>query len=140
MTDSKLTIRIFCAVEAALFVGALGAAAFLSRSQEWQPLLLVGLLLALSLGGQRLVFTIRGQHLSAGLVAQVLAMSLLGPAPAVAIAIAAAVFISVGRQLPLSAWLNNLATFAVFPLVGGLLAQALDRKRARSAPISSPTA
>jgi len=125
MTDSKLTIRIFCAVEAALFVGALGAAAFLSRSQEWQPLLLVGLLLALSLGGQRLVFTIRGQHLSAGLVAQVLAMSLLGPAPAVAVSIAAAVFISVGRQLPLSAWLNNLTTFAVFPLVGGLLAQAL---------------
>ena len=89
------------------------------------PLLLVVLLFVLSLGGQRLVFTIRGQHLSAGFVAQVLAMSLLGPAPAVAIALAAALFISVGRQLPLSAWLNNLAAFAVFPLVGGLLVQAL---------------
>jgi putative nucleotidyltransferase with HDIG domain len=42
----------------------------------------------------------------------------------VAIALAAAVFISVGRQLPLSAWLNNLAAFAVFPLIGGLLVQA----------------
>jgi putative nucleotidyltransferase with HDIG domain len=125
MTSSKLTIRIFCTAEALVFAGALGAAAWLSRAQEWQPLLLVGLLLVLSLGGQRLVFTIRGQHLSAGLVAQVLAMSLLGPAPAVAVSIAAAVFISVGRQLPLSAWLNNLVTFAIFPLVGGLLAQAL---------------
>ncbi|HYM45487.1 MAG TPA: HD domain-containing phosphohydrolase [Solirubrobacteraceae bacterium] len=125
MTTPKLTIRVFCAAEALLLAGALGAAAWLSNAQEWQPLLLVGLLLALSLGGQRLVFTIRGQHLSAGFVAQVLAMSLLGPAPAVAVALAAAIFISVGRQLPLSAWLNNLATFAVFPLVGGLLAQVL---------------
>ena len=71
------------------------------------------------------MFTIRGQHLSAGFVAQVLAISLLGPAPAVAIALAAAIFISVGRQLPLSAWLTNLAAFAIFPLVGGLLVQAL---------------
>ncbi len=125
MNDSKLTIRIFCTAEALLLACALGGAALVSNAQEWQPLLLVGLLLALSLGGQRLVFTVRGQHLSAGFVAQVLAMSLLGPAPAVAIAVAAAIFISVGRQLPLSSWLTNLTTFAVFPLVGGLLAQAL---------------
>jgi putative nucleotidyltransferase with HDIG domain len=125
MHSSKLTIRMFCAAEALLLTGALGAAAWLSNTQEWQPLLLVGLLAILSLGGQRLVFTIRGQHLSAGLVAQVLAMCLLGPAPAVAVSIAAAIFISVGRQLPLSAWLNNLTTFAIFPLAGGVLAQAL---------------
>lgn len=125
MESQKLTIRLFCAAEALLLLICVGTAAWISDAQEWQPLLLVGLLLALSLGGQRMVFTIRGQHLSAGLVAQVLAMCLLGPAPAVAVSIAAAVFISVGRRLPLSAWLNNLATFAVFPLAGGLLAQAL---------------
>ena len=124
MTSSKLTIRIFYAAETIALAGALGAAAWLSRAEEWRPLLLVGLLLVLSLAGQRLVFTIRGQHLSAGFVAQVLAMSLLGPAPAVAIALAAAVFISVGRQLPLPSWLNNLSTFAIFPLVGGLLVRA----------------
>jgi putative nucleotidyltransferase with HDIG domain len=123
MTDSKLTIRLFYAAEGVLLAGALGAAAWLSRAQEWRPLLLVGLLLVLSLAGQRLVFTIRGQHLSAGFVAQVLAMSLLGPAPAVAIALAAAIFISVGRQLPAAFWLGNLSTFAIFPLVGGLLVQ-----------------
>jgi putative nucleotidyltransferase with HDIG domain len=123
MTDSKLTIRMFCTAEALLLAAALGAAAWLSSAQEWQPVALVGLLLALSLGGQRLVFTIRGQHLSAGFVAQVLAISLLGPAPAVAIALAAAIFISVGRQLPLTAWLTNLAAFAIFPLIGGLLVQ-----------------
>jgi putative nucleotidyltransferase with HDIG domain len=122
---SKRTIRIFCLAEGLVLAGVIVASVLLSRSAEWHPLPLVGLLAVLSLGGQRLVFTIRGQHLSAGLVAQVLAMSLLGPAPAVAVSVAAAVSISFGRQLPRSAWLNNLATFALFPLAGGLLAQAL---------------
>ncbi len=125
MGTSKLNIRIFCAFEGLLLTAALGGAIWSSRAEQWSPLVLVLVLLALSLGGQRLVFTIRGQHLSAGFVAQVLAMSLLGPAPAVAIALAAALFISVGRKLPLSAWLTNLAAFAVFPLIGGLLVQVL---------------
>ncbi len=123
MTESKLTIRMFCAAEALVLACVLGISAWLSHAEEWRPLLLVGLLLVLSLAGQRLVFTIRGQHLSAGFVAQVLAMSLLGPAPAVAIALAAAIFISIGRQLPIAFWLGNLSTFAIFPLVGGLLMQ-----------------
>lgn len=125
MNSQKLTIRIFYAFEALLLACSVAAAAWLSTSHEWEPLLLCGLLLVLSLGGQRLVFTIRGQHLSAGLVAQVLTMCLLGPAPAVAVSIAAAASISIGRRLPFSAWLNNLATFAFFPLIGGVLAQAL---------------
>jgi putative nucleotidyltransferase with HDIG domain len=125
MLTSTIKIRIFCVAEAVLLALAVGIAAWISTAQEWSPVLLVCLLFALSLGGQRLVFTIRGQHLSAGFVAQVLAMSLLGPAPAVAVAVAAALFISIGRQLPLSAWLNNLAAFAIFPLVGGLIVQAV---------------
>lgn len=122
---SKMLTRTFYAAESLALIVVLAVCALISRSQEWHPALLFGLLLILSLGGQRLVFMIRGQHLSAGLVAQVLAMALLGPAPAVAVSLASALFISTGRQLPLSAWLNNLATFAIFPLVGGVLSQAL---------------
>ncbi len=126
MRTSKLTtIRIFCAGEILLFAGTLTAAAWLSRAQEWRPLLLVALLLALSVGGQQVKLAVRGQHLSAGIVAQVLAMCLLGPAPAVAMAIIAVIPFSVGRQLPFTAWMNNLATFAFFPLVGSLLMWAL---------------
>jgi putative nucleotidyltransferase with HDIG domain len=125
MMSSKLTIRIFFAAEGLLLAASLGAAAFLSRSQEWHPVGLVVLLLALSLGGQGLQFTIRGQNLSAGFIAQVLAMSLLGPAPAVAIAVAAAVFISARRHLSAAFWLGNVSTFAMFPLVGGVLVRAL---------------
>jgi putative nucleotidyltransferase with HDIG domain len=125
LTNSQLTTRVFHAAQGLVLAGSVGVAASLSSPQEWQPLLLVGLLLVLSLGGQRLVFNIRGQNLSAGLVAQVLAMVLLGPAPAVAIALVAAVSISIGRELPLAYWLGNLTTFALFPLVGAVLAQAL---------------
>jgi putative nucleotidyltransferase with HDIG domain len=56
-------------------------------------------------------------------VAQVLAMVVLGPVPAVAMSVLVAVLICVGRGLRPSAWLNNLAAFAVFPLVGGVLTQ-----------------
>ncbi|HMH47836.1 MAG TPA: HD domain-containing phosphohydrolase [Solirubrobacteraceae bacterium] len=123
--SSKRTTRTFLAAESLLLVAALGTAAWLSRSQEWHPLALVALLLALSLAGQGLQFTIRGQNLSAGFVAQVLAMALLGPAPAVAIALIAAIFISARRRLTPAFWLGNLSSFAIFPLAGGLLVGAL---------------
>ncbi len=52
-------------------------------------------------------------------------MSLLGPAPAVAIALLAAIFISARRRLSPAHWLGNLSSFAVCPLVGGLIVQGL---------------
>lgn len=91
--SSNKAIRIFFAAEALVLVGSLALATLVSQAGEWDPLWLVVLLGALSLGGQGLQFTIRGQNLSAGFVAQVLAMSLLGPSPAVAIALLAAIFI-----------------------------------------------
>jgi hypothetical protein len=92
--SSNKAIRTFFAAEALLLAVSLVLATLVSQASEWDPLWLVVLLGALSLGGQGLQFTIRGQNLSAGFVAQVLAMSLLGPAPAVAIALLAAIFIS----------------------------------------------
>lgn len=124
MGPSKLTTRLFCAFEALLLLGSVGVACWVSKASEWEPLLLVIVLFALSLGGRRVWFiTIRGQRLAPGLVAQVLAMVVLGPAPAVAMSVLVAVLICVGRDLRPSAWLNNLAAFAVFPLLGGLLTQ-----------------
>jgi putative nucleotidyltransferase with HDIG domain len=122
---SRLTTRTFYAAELLALGGVLALCVQISNAHEWHPVLLVGLLLVLSLGGQRMQFVIRDQNLSAGLVAQVLAMCLLGPVPAVAVSIAAAVYISAARGIPLSAWLNNVAAFALFPLAGGVLAKAL---------------
>jgi putative nucleotidyltransferase with HDIG domain len=125
MNSSRLTIRTLYATEALLLAGALGIAAWLSRPDEWSPLPLVGLLLVLALVAERLEFEVRGQHLSASLVVLVLAMSLLGPAPAVVFGIVVTIPNSVGRRLSPAGWLDNLSAFAAFPLVGGLIVRAL---------------
>jgi putative nucleotidyltransferase with HDIG domain len=125
MPASKITRQLFCATEALLLAGAVAVAVLTSRAEDWQPIQLVVLLMALALGGQRLSIVLRGQQITAAFIALVLAMTLLGPAPAVLFGIAAMVLTSATRRLPLTSWLTNLATFAVFPVVGGLLARAL---------------
>ena len=64
--------------------GSIAYVASRSTAQEWRPLPLFGLLVALAFASERFEFSLRGQHLSAGLIALVLTMTLLGPAPAVA--------------------------------------------------------
>src|SRR6478735_11252602 len=89
MTDSRLQTRVLWLTEGALFIVAVGVAAWTSRATDWHPVSLAVLLLALALIGERLMVFVRGQQLSASFVALVLAMSLLGPAPAVLIGVAA---------------------------------------------------
>jgi putative nucleotidyltransferase with HDIG domain len=125
MPASKITTRLFWLAEAVLLVGAIATAVLTSRAEDWQPLQLVVLLMALALGGQRLSINLRGQEITAAFIALVLAMTLLGPAPAALFGISAMVLTSASRRLPPAAWLNNLATFAAFPVVGGLLTRAL---------------
>ncbi|HEX3435078.1 MAG TPA: HD domain-containing phosphohydrolase [Solirubrobacteraceae bacterium] len=125
MLTENLKIRLLWLAEGLLLVGALLMAAHLSRGEEWEPLALVGLLLVLSLVAEQFDFTIRGQHLSASFIALMLTMALLGPAPAVAFGLAAMILNSSVRRLSAPLWLNNLATYAVFPLVGGLLVRAV---------------
>jgi hypothetical protein len=125
MLPPQLARKCFWIAEGLLLLGTVGTTILLSRPQEWQPLTLVGLLLALALVAERLEFEIRGQHLSASLVVLVLAMSLLGPAPAVAFGIVVTLPNSVGRRLSPALWLSNLTAFAFFPLVGGLLVRLL---------------
>ena len=124
MLASTLTRRLFWTAECLVLASTVIATAWLSHSQEWHPALLVALLLALALAGQYLGITIRGQLLSASFIALVLAMSLLGPGPAVAFGLVAMVMTSALRRLPLELWLNNLVTFALFPLAGGLVLRA----------------
>jgi putative nucleotidyltransferase with HDIG domain len=125
MLTAKHITRIVWVTEGLLLVAAIGVAVLLSNGAEWHPLTLVGLLLALTLVGQVLNLEIRGQQVTAAFVALVLAMSLLGPAPAVALGISAMVLTSTIRRLPPAHWLNNLSAFAVFPLVGALIVRAV---------------
>ncbi len=110
---------------ASLLAGSVATAAALSRAEDWRPLSLVALLLVLAVTSDLVIVEIRNLRLSGAFLAIVLAMALLGPAPAVAIGVSSA-FIEalISRLRPLDA-LANIATYACFPLVGGLAIDAV---------------
>ncbi len=116
---------LYDASQVVLLAGCLVGAALSSQAVDWSPLQLVALLLALSVIGERLELTVGNQSLSAGFVALVLAMTLLGPAPAVAIAMVAITVDSISRRPSLQVCLSNAATYAAFALLGGMLVRAV---------------
>jgi putative nucleotidyltransferase with HDIG domain len=117
--------RSFYALEWVLLGACVLAAGMLSRAEDWRPLALTGLLLVLTVWGDRLNVRVRGQNLSAAFVALVLTFVLLGPAPAVAIGLLAGVVDAAARRLTPPMWLNNLLMFAAIGLLGGLLGRLL---------------
>lgn len=125
MSLRNINRYLFWAAEALLLAATVLAAVRLAKPAEWHPAPLVGLLLALALTGQWFSVEIRGGQLSASPIAIVLAMSLLGPAPAAACGLAAMALKSAVRRLALAQWLNNLATFTVIPFAGGVIVRAL---------------
>ncbi len=125
MFASKYTTRLFWLAEVLLLAGALAVAVWLSDAHQWQPLLLVGVLLALTLVGDRLSSTVGSGRLTTAHIALVLVMCLLGPTPAVLFGVAVGALTWNPSVVSRSQWLNNLVTFALFPLVGALLARGL---------------
>jgi putative nucleotidyltransferase with HDIG domain len=125
MFSPTFTRRAYWATECLLLVAAVAAAAWFSRAEDWRPVTLVALLLALSLVGEWFSVKTHSGEISASFVALVLAMSLLGPAPAVAFGIAAMVFISARRRLRGVDWLANLTTFAVILFAGAWMVREL---------------
>ena len=96
--------------------------AMLSSSQgDWQPVALVLVLLVLALTSDLFAVSFGGQRISGSFLALVLAAALLGPAPATAIGIAAVLFDQVRARKRVGLFVANLAAFATFPLIGGLL-------------------
>ena len=95
---------------------------------------LVVVILVLALTSDLFAVSHHGQRISGSFLALVLAMALLGPAPAAAIGIAAC---RSTRSAPATRplLLANLATFATFPLVGGLIIDAADVAPAAAFPL-----
>ena len=99
--------------------------AMTSDHADWQPLSLVAALGAAMMVADVMSVRARRLGMSAGLMVQVVAMALLGPAPAAAIGVVASVAdYVVNRGRPLAA-LNNMLVFAFLGLVGGALFEAL---------------
>jgi putative nucleotidyltransferase with HDIG domain len=125
MSRTQVTTRLFQAAEVLLLAGAVGLAVRLSSAQQWHPIPLVVMLLALALIGDRVSSPLGNGVLSTAHTAMVLAICLLGPAPAICFGVAAAAVTSAVRRLPLSGWLTNLAALSLYPLAGSLLVMAL---------------
>src|SRR4051812_8898405 len=113
--------------EVLVLVVAGTVAAVDSTADDWRPPELFGILLALALASDLLAVQHRAQRISGAFLALVLAMALLGPAPAAAIGVISVLVDQLRARNPLPRLITNLATWATFPLVGGLLiAWAVD--------------
>jgi putative nucleotidyltransferase with HDIG domain len=101
-------------------------AAITSTADDWQPIELVGLLFVLAVGSDMLTVEVRGVWISGSFVAIVLAMALLGPAPAAAIGAGSALVEMARAQREWDRVFTNVVVYATFPLIGALLMQGLE--------------
>ncbi len=106
------------------------AAAVVSQPGQWRPLGLVVLLVLVAIGGGLAEVQTRSMRVSGELLAIVLAMALLGPAPAAAIGVTAVLVDSIRSRPPIVNMVSNFAAFAAYPLVGGLIVQWVTRQTA----------
>ncbi len=118
--------RALFAVEATVLAGSLGAAALLSTSEQWEPLALVGLLAVLACGSDFLTLETKRARISGSFLGLVLAMALLGPAPAAVIGLACAVTDALHARTRGVSVLGNAAIYTFFPLLGALILDAVE--------------
>jgi hypothetical protein len=117
--------RALVVTQGALLASSIGAAVLLSTRDQWQPFDLVGLLAVLVVGSDFLTLHAKRFRISGSFLGLVLAMALLGPSPACAMGIACASVDAIRGRTRGVYLLNNLATYAFFPLVGGLVLMGL---------------
>jgi putative nucleotidyltransferase with HDIG domain len=119
--------RAIVVAQAVLLVAVVVTAAAVSTADQWRPLPMVGLLAVLVLGSDFLVLDAKRFRIGGSFLGIVLAAAVLGPTPAVALGIAATAADAV-RSRPRGTYLlNNLVTYATFPLVAGLVLTGLHR-------------
>src|SRR4051794_2170209 len=117
--------QTMAAGQAILLVAAIAAAASVSSDDQWRPYALVGLLGLLVLGSDILVLDAKRFRIGGSFTGLVLAMALLGPAPAAFLGLASALVDALRRRVRGTYLLNNVLTYATFPLLGGIALTAL---------------
>jgi putative nucleotidyltransferase with HDIG domain len=118
--------RTLVVAQATLLVVVTAAAAATSSAEQWRPTALVGLLAVLVLGSDVLVLDAKRFRIGGSFTGLVLAMALLGPAPATALGLASAAVDVLRRHVRGTYLLNNLLTYATFPFLGGLVLHHLE--------------
>jgi putative nucleotidyltransferase with HDIG domain len=115
----------YFAGQIAVLAALLALTAMSSHARDWRAIPLIALLAVLAVGSERMKIAVRGIHVSGSFVALVLAMTLLGPAPAVAIGVLADLIAMFGARKPRLDTMTDLISDVSFPLAGGLLCAAL---------------
>jgi putative nucleotidyltransferase with HDIG domain len=105
--------------------GAITALVLTTRSSDWDPIGLFVALLLIAVTSDFLAIEAKGLHFTGAGLAIVLAMSFLGPAPAVVISMATIAGAAIKARPKRAFLLNNVASFATYPLVIGLAARQL---------------
>ena len=126
--------RILVGAQAGLLVGSIALAAVLSNARDWDPPALFLLLVGLAVVSQTFRLRAKTFNISAAFLAIVLAMILMGPAPAVAIGVIAMLVDTLPRRAPWRHVLANLSTYAAFPLLGAVLFDAVGGDGAGGRP------
>lgn len=118
--------RPLVAAQLVLIAASLGVAAATSTAADWDPIELFVALLVMAIAGELMAIQTGRVHIGTAFLAVALGMALLGPAPAVVIAVLA-VLGPVLRDRT-KAWLvvNNLTAFTLYPVVGALLIGAIS--------------
>jgi putative nucleotidyltransferase with HDIG domain len=107
-------------------VAALIVAALTSRAAHWDPVWLPIVLAGFAVGSHVLALPTRTVRVTGSFSAIVLAMAVLGPAPAVSIGLACVLVDQVNKRHATRYFLSNLCTYAAFPLIGGLILHAMS--------------
>src|SRR3954449_4253256 len=118
--------RLALSLSLAQLCGAAALAFALRDVGGWDPVILA-LLMAFALIGDRLEVSTKVVTVSGAFLAVGLAMVLLGPVPAAVIGLCTMVLDSVRRRPPVHSVASNIATFTVFPLVGGWLIHSVGQ-------------
>ena len=112
-------------VEALLLAAVVVTAALVSTREQWEPWHLVALLTLLVLGSDFIVLEARRFRIGGSFLGLVLAMAVLGPAPAAALGLASAAVDALRSRTRGPELLSNVVTYATFPLAGALVLQWL---------------
>jgi len=109
-----------------LLAGALTGAILTSRAEDWRPWLLPLLLLALTIASDEFAIETRRIRISATHFSLVVAMVLLGPAPAVAVGLASTLVDAARSRPPREFLIINLGAYSTYPLLGALAFHELE--------------
>ena len=111
--------HLLLAGQAILLVSAIVAGVLLSSAEDWRPIVLFAALLSCAALSECFQFDTKGFNVSTAFLAIVLAAVLLGPTPAMVIALTATLVNASLRRSSPRYLFTNCSTTAGFPLVGG---------------------